>query len=59
MGVIGEAVLKEIADADKNEDGARLLPLLEYAMTRAREEFYARGGKITHADPVENSPTHP
>jgi len=48
MGVIGEAVLKEIEEADKANDGDRLLPLLEYAITRAREQFYARGGKIIH-----------
>ena len=58
MGVIGEALLKEIEDADKNEDESRLMPLLEYAMTRAREQFYLKGGKITNGNPSKNLPQY-
>ena len=53
MGIIGEALLREIEDADKNEDKDRLMPLLEYAIVRAREQLYLRGGKIAKGKSCE------
>ncbi|HUU53157.1 MAG TPA: hypothetical protein VMW44_00785 [Candidatus Bathyarchaeia archaeon] len=39
MGLIDDDILDEIKKA--NEDGNRLLPLLEYAITQARERFFS------------------
>jgi hypothetical protein len=57
MGVIGEDLLNEIKEADERDDGDRLIPLLEYAYTLARENFYLKGGKVIRSNDLEYLPT--